>query len=601
MSTPPNDPSRTPQRPQAPPESPASPESPAPSALDEPGASALRPRLGLPLHLPAIAVACVAIGHALLAAWLHLGPMPVPGAAPTILAAAVLGALASAVGLWLVGAWLGRRIGRINEVLERTQDGDYTQRVAPGPLDDIGLLARRVNALVSASASREKRIMASALSDPLTGLPNRTLLTERIRHSLAMSRRNRAPFAVVVIDLDRFKAINDTLGHGTGDTVLCEVARRLRAAVREVDTVARLGGDEFVLLLAGGEDAVGQVTQRILDAMTTPLLLRDQRIDIGLSIGVAMHPQHGDDDLTLLRNADTAMYRAKRRRAGMVVFDGESHETRRSYLSMLGEMRAAVEANQFSLEYQPKLDLSSGLIVGLEGLIRWNHPTRGRVPPSEFIPFAEQTGFMRELTRWVVAEGARFAHTLAQRGVDLRVSVNVSAHDIENPAFAASISETLKTLQIDPGRLCLEITESGLVSETDNALANLKSISAMGVLIAVDDFGTGYATLKQLQQMPVQELKIDRSFVSGMNQNRGNQTIVRSTIGLAKQLGLRVVAEGVETVAELRALAAMGCDEIQGYYLAKPMHADEVIGWVEMRHALYASSREAYFKMLASL
>jgi diguanylate cyclase (GGDEF)-like protein len=432
----------------------------------------------------------------------------------------------------------------------------------------------------------------------LTGLPNRTLLTERIRHSLAMSRRSRAPFAVAVIDLDRFKSINDRLGHATGDAVLREVAKRLRTAVRDSDTVARLGGDEFVLLLQGGEDVVREVTTRILDAMKAPLHHQDQLIDIGVSIGVAMHPEHGADDLTLLRHADAAMYRSKRRRAGVTVFDGEPHEVRRSYLSMLGELRTALEGGQLVLDYQPKLDLTTGLIVGLEGLVRWNHPTRGRVPPNEFLPFAEQSGFTREITRWVTIEGARFAGDLAARGLAIGVSVNVSAQDIENPAFADEIADIVRERKLEPGRLTLEITESGLLSETDNALTNLQSISMLGVRLSVDDFGTGYATLAQLQKLPVHELKIDRSFVSGMNQNRGNQTLVRSTIDLAKQIGLRVIAEGVETIAELRALAAMGCDEIQGYHLAQPMACDEVVAWIEMRHALYASSREAYFRML---
>jgi predicted signal transduction protein with EAL and GGDEF domain len=333
--------------------------------------------------------------------------------------------------------------------------------------------------------------------------------------------------------------------------------------------------------------------------MKAPLHHRDQLIDIGVSIGISIYPQHGADDLTLLRHADTAMYRAKRRRAGVEIFDGEQQqEVRRSYLSMLGELRTALEAGQLVLDYQPKLDLTSGLIVGLEGLVRWHHPTRGRVPPGEFIPFAEQTGFMRDITRWVVTEGAKFAGELAKRDLQVSVSVNVSAQDIENPAFSGGIADVIRELRLEPGRLTLEITESGLLSETENALRNLQSIAALGVRLSVDDFGTGYATLKQLQKLPVHELKVDRSFVSGMNQNRGNQTIVRSTIELGKQLGLRVTAEGVETVAELRALATMGCHEIQGYYLAKPMPPVEVIAWIEMRHALYASSREAYFKML---
>jgi diguanylate cyclase (GGDEF)-like protein len=556
-----------------------------------------RPRIGLPSHLPAFAAIAVLIAHGLVAAVVHqheLQPTPLE----LLGWSAVAGLILSSTTLRAVGLWLGRRIQRITDVLERTQVGDYTERIEVGLHDDVGMLARRANRMVQTAAVREKRILESALSDPLTGLPNRTLLTERIRHSLAISRRSRAPFCVAVLDLDRFKFINDTLGHGAGDTVLREVARRLRNAVRETDTVARLGGDEFVLLLDGGEDAGREVSTRIIESMRAPLAHRDQLIDIGVSIGIAVHPMHGGDDVTLLRHADTAMYRAKRRRAGVEFFDGESHEVRRSYLSMLGELRTALEGGQLVLDYQPKLDLTSGLIVGLEGLVRWNHPTRGRVPPGEFIPFAEQTGFMREITPWVVAEGARFAAMLAERGLAMNVSVNVSAQDIENPTFSSRVGGILRDSRLEKGRLTLEITESGLLSETDNALSNLQAIAAQGVRLAVDDFGTGYATLKQLQKLPVHELKIDRSFVSGMNTNRGNQTIVRSTIDLGKQLGLRTIAEGVETVAELRALASMGCDEIQGYYLAKPMQSGEVVAWVEMRHALYANSREGYFRSL---
>lgn len=492
------------------------------------------------------------------------------------------------------GRSLARRIARIISVLDAAHAGDYSRRIAVRTHDDLGALAGQVNDLLSNSANREMRILESALSDPLTGLPNRTLLTERLRHMLAISRRRTSPFAIAVLDLDRFKFVNDTLGHAAGDAVLKEVARRLRKTVRDGDTVARLGGDEFVLMLPGGEAAVREVATRILDAMQEPLNFRDQRIDIGMSIGIAMHPQHGGDDLTLLRHADHAMYRAKRRRAGVEIFCGEQNEVRRSYLSMLGELRRALEGDQLFLQYQPKLDVSSGMIVGLEGLVRWRHPTRGNVPPSEFVPFAEQSGFVREITQWVVARGARFSHKLAAEGLDICVAVNVSAHDIESPAFAQAITEIIRHEQPAPGRLCLEITESGLVSETDNAVANLRAISALGVRLAVDDFGTGYATLKQLQNLPVHELKIDRSFVSGMQENRGNQTIVRSTIDLGKQLGLRVVAEGVETVEELRSLATMGCDEVQGYYVAKPMDPDEIIDWLRMRNALQGVQHKRY-------
>lgn len=555
------------------------------------------PRLAMPFQLPAAAAGCVLLTHFVLAGALLAGWAPSDHLLLAI--SALLGLAVSGTVLLALGNRLEGRIERIAKVLERAQAGDYAHRVDAGLQDDIGILARRVNLLAETSAAREKRIMESALSDPLTGLPNRTLLTERIRHSLAMSRRSRAPFAIAVLDLDRFKFVNDTLGHAAGDMVLVEVANRLRGTVRDSDTVARLGGDEFVLLLQGGEDAAREVTSRIVEAMKAPLRHRDQLIDIGVSMGIAIHPQHGADDLTLLRHADSAMYRAKRRRAGIAFFDGDpQQEVRRSYLSMLGELRTALEGGQLVLDYQPKMDLVSGLIVGLEGLLRWHHPTRGRVQPAEFIPFAEQTGFMREITRWVVGEGACFAGELARRDMQISVSVNVSAQDLEDTGFADGIAHRVRSLQLEPGRLTLEITESGLLSETEVALGNLRSLAALGVRLSVDDFGTGYATLKQLQNLPVHELKVDRSFVSGMGQNRGSQAIVRSTVDLGRQLGLRVTAEGVETLAELRALAEMGCHEIQGYYLAKPMPAAEVVAWIEMRHALHASSREGYFRML---
>ncbi|MEY4863957.1 MAG: hypothetical protein RLZ51_2052 [Pseudomonadota bacterium] len=566
--------------------------SPAAPAADAPP-SHQQGKLALRLTLVSIAglllVHGVLGGLVFLLSGSHLTPML------TALGASAVGSLIVVTGaIHFEGRHLGRRISRIISVLDAAHAGDYSKRIAVRTHDDLGALAGQVNDLLSNSAGREMRILESALSDPLTGLPNRTLLTERLKHMLALSRRRPAPFAIAVLDLDRFKFVNDTLGHAAGDAVLKEVAHRLRKTVREGDTVARLGGDEFVLMLPGGEAAVREVASRIIAVMQEPLNFRDQRIDIGLSIGLAMHPQHGADDLTLLRHADSAMYRAKRKRSGMEVFSGELNEVRRSYLSMLGELRRALEGEQLFLQYQPKLDVSSGMIVGLEGLVRWRHPTRGNVPPSEFVPFAEQSGFVREITQWVIAQGARFSHKLATEGLDICVAVNVSAQDIEAPAFAQAITDIVRREQPAPGRLCLEITESGLVSETANAVANLRALAALGVRLAVDDFGTGYATLKQLQSLPVHELKVDRSFVSGMNENRGNQTIVRSTIDLGKQLGLRVVAEGVETVEELRGLATMGCDEVQGYYVAKPMDPEEIIEWVRMRNALQGARHKRY-------
>ncbi len=509
----------------------------------------------------------------------------------------------SGVAIALCLAWarhLTHRIERIAQRLADVQAGDYQQRPEERARDELGELARRASRLAIEVARRERRIGENALHDPLTGLPNRTLLTDRIRREIRQGERAHTTFAVLVIDLDRFKFVNDTLGHAAGDQVLKEVARRLRATVRDTDTVARLGGDEFVVLVPGDPTMAEEVARRVVASLREPWRKGEQLIDIGASIGIAVYPQHGEKETTLLRRADSAMYRAKRRQTGFEVFDGEESGGQRSYLSMLSEMRRALDQGQFELHYQPKLDLSSGLIVGAEGLLRWKHPTRGQVPPGEFVPFAEQTGFMRVITRWVVAEGLRFADTLAQAGLDLRVSVNVTAGDIQNPVFASEVAELAQRHPSAAQRLCLEITESGVVSESQTALDTLHQIARLGVKLSVDDFGTGYSTLKQLQQLPVQELKIDRSFVIGIIDNHGSQTIVRSTIDLARQMGLRVVAEGVENFRQMRALARIGCQEIQGYYLAKPMPGEELRSWVEMRHALHANSRETYFDMLTA-
>ena len=514
----------------------------------------------------------------------------------------ILGGAMAVFSTLLIGVWSRQMVARIATIdthLHEVQAGRYDARVIDEEPDEIGELARCINSLTSVVAERERRIGENALLDPLTLLPNRTLLTDRIRQTIRVSERTRAMFSIVILDLDRFKFVNDTLGHAAGDLLLKEVARRLKETVRDSDTVARLGGDEFVLLLHGSQAMATEVSGRILRALSEPLRKDGQLIDISASMGISTYPTHGETEESLLRHADAAMYRAKRQRTGCEIYDGNDPSAHRSYLSMLGEMRKALEEDQFELYYQPKLDLASGLIVGAEGLLRWNHPTRGQVPPGEFVPFAEQTGFMRQITRWVVREGLAFSARLPQVERPLRVAINVTASDIQERDFAGEIAEIIRSLKISGEHLCLEITESGVVSESQAALETLQKISKMGIKLSVDDFGTGYATLKQLQQLPVQELKIDRAFVQNMVEHEGSQTIVRSTIDLARRMNLRVVAEGVENVRQMRLLSSLGCHELQGFFLAKPMPAAELISWIQMRHALHDSSRAMYFEMLA--
>jgi diguanylate cyclase (GGDEF)-like protein len=502
----------------------------------------------------------------------------------------------------LLGRGLRRRIGAVADLLAEAAQGKYGGRVTDGRGDEIGQLALRANQMSETARQRELRMTASAMTDSLTGLPNRALLSSRLEQMISMAARDAGQFAVAVIDLDRFKWVNDTLGHGAGDTLLKEVARRLRGAVRGSDTVARLGGDEFVVLIRGGLSQARVVADHLLLAMKEPVGVQGQHIDVAMSIGIAVFPEHGDNSLTLMRHADAAMYEAKRKRSGkaehspMAKAAGGGRD--QGQLSLVREMRAALERSEFLLVFQPKLDLNTGLIGGVEGLIRWKHAQRGMVPPGEFIPLAESSGFMRELTPWVVREGARFASRLAERELNLRVAVNVSTMDLENAVFAQIVQGIIEELRLEPWRLGLEITETGVLSETESALRNLRRISALGVKLSVDDFGTGYASLSQLQKLKVDELKIDRSFVHGMTKDRGKATIVKSTIDMGRQLGLSVVAEGVENAAEMRALAAMGCDEIQGFFLSKPLPANELIEWVKMRHALHDHSQDEYFKML---
>ena len=551
----------------------------------------------LPARLSAFAVLAVLLSHGAVAMVVALSGWPASPLGSIGLSLAA-GLVAVTVTLRSAGRWIGGRVEQITIALERARLGDASVRIEAGAADEIGIMARRVSRLIETSSSRERRILESALCDPMTGLANRRLLDERLRRSIALSLRSRAPFCVAVADLDRLKTINDTLGHDAGDLVICEVARRLRGAVRDIDTVARVGGDEFVLVLDGGEDTAHEVTRRIMEKMLPPLPYEGRTIDIGVSIGVAVHPQHGADDVTLLRHADLAMYRAKRQRAGVIFFDSTVHEVQRNDLSLMRELRTAIKGGQLALDYQPKVDLTSGLIVGFEGLLRWNHPSRGRLLPSEFLALAEQTIAMREITVWVIGQGAAFAAMLADRGFALNVAVNVSPKDLEQPDFADQVDEIVRDRGLGPGRLTLEIAEGEILSGTGTVLSNLNALAEKGVRLAIDDFGTGYTLMSQLQQLPVHELKIDRSFVTGMTDSRGHQMVVRSVVGLAKQLGLRTIAEGAETGAELRALAAIGCHEAQGYVIAQPMRAEEVVSWIEMRHALYTNSRETYFRSL---
>jgi diguanylate cyclase (GGDEF)-like protein len=430
-----------------------------------------------------------------------------------------------------------------------------------------------------------------ALHDALTGLPNRELFRDRIDQAIRATRRSGEAAVVMIMDLDHFKEINDTLGHHHGDLLLQEVSRRLQAALRDSDTVARLGGDEFGVLLpraAGSQDATA-VAGQLLVALREPFVLEGMRLEIDASIGIALHPVHGEDVEMLNQRADIAMYSAKQGGRGYMIFEPEldRHSPRR--LALAGGLRSAINQDQITLYYQPKADLRTGQIVGVEALARWDHPEFGIVGPSEFVPIAEQTGLITPLTSHVLDVALRQIREWSDNGLELSIAVNLSARSFLDTQLAVEIPRLLARWDVRAEQLELEITESMLMTDPARAEATLARLSQIGLTLSVDDFGTGYSSLANLKRLPVDVIKIDKSFVMEMAVDASDAAIVRSTIDLAHNLGLRVVAEGVESEDAWRHLEALGCDYAQGYFLSRPLPADAATRLIRER----GTAREA--------
>ena len=458
------------------------------------------------------------------------------------------------------------------------------------PLDlaisEMHLHGKRYFIGIARDITERKEQMAAieyqALHDALTDLPNRTLLSDRLRQAVLSARREQRELALIIMDLDHFKEINDTLGHPNGDLILQEVAARVRGVLRDSDTVARLGGDEFAVLLpaADVEDAV-HIANKLLGVLDRPFELEGQSFHTGASLGIALYPLHGEDGASLMKRADVAMYEAKRSKTGYAVYDPEKDQHSLRNLSLMGELRGALDAGQLTLYYQPKVNLQTGRVSGVEALVRWSHPEHGLMYPDDFVPLAEQAGMIKTVTLWVLREALEQSREWLQWGIDISVAVNLSARNLQDNTFPVEVSNLLREKHSPLPRLRFEITETAMMVDPERALDILNTLGEMGIRLSIDDFGTGYSSLSYLKQLPVAELKIDKSFVMGMTVDENDAVIVRSTIDLAHNIGLVVVAEGVEDRDTYDMLSDLGCDVVQGYFVSRPMPPGELIRWLQ--------------------
>jgi diguanylate cyclase (GGDEF)-like protein len=442
------------------------------------------------------------------------------------------------------------------------------------------------------SASRTLRRQAAenerlALHDSLTGLPNRTLFQAELEQAIARAARAGRNVGVLLLDLDRFKEVNDSLGHHQGDELLVEVAERLRGTIRAGDTVARLGGDEFAVVLhdLDGADDAARSAARIHRVLEAPVDLGELQVQVEASIGIALHPVHGDDAGILVQRADVAMYAAKAARSDWAVYDAAVDPNSPHRLALVAQLRNAMDRGELVVHYQPVQHLPSGTTVAMEALVRWEHPTRGLVPPADFIPAAEGSGLIRPLTLHVLRQALQQCRAWIDGGFDVSIAVNLSARNIQDPRCAADVFDLLAETGLPPDRLVVEMTESAVLGDPTTAFDVLVALRAAGVRVALDDFGTGYSSLTQLKDFQIDEIKIDRSFVERVGEDATTTAIVESIVELGQRLNLHVVAEGVEDAVVSDRLAALGCELVQGFHFSRPLPAAAAGAWLS-EHAV---------------
>jgi len=502
-----------------------------------------------------------------------------------LLSISVIGVIMAIFASAVVARRITSPLRSLAETARRLGTGDYHAaidiKVRGG--DEIGRLAEAFESMRSGIANRELEIRRLAYWDPLTDLPNRVQFAGMLKEAIGQARSSDGQCHILMMDLDRFQHVNDVLGHSFGDKLLRQVGLRLEQHLeRPGAKVARLGGDEYAILLPDSDqfEAMRQA-KRIQQALEQPISIDDQTVDLGAGIGISGYPDHGQNSDTLLSTAEVAMYVAKRRGSSIVIYDPSIDKSSQESLSLLSELRRALDRNEFLLYAQPKVDMASGRVVGAEALVRWIHPEKGFIGPDSFIPFAETTGFVSMLTTWMLGQAGALCAELEQKGIKLKFSVNLSTRDLLDQELPGRVADILARNRLSPASMCLEITESAIMDDPVRAQLTLERLHSMGVELAIDDFGTGYSSLAYLKRLPVDELKIDKSFVLNMEHDADDAKIVKSTIDLGHNMGLRVVAEGLETLPVWHLLRQMGCDQAQGYYLSKPMPGDKLIAWLE--------------------
>ena len=445
------------------------------------------------------------------------------------------------------------------------------------------LNATRYSGVQHKAVAAEKRLAIQALFDSLTGLANRSMFFDRMERALLLAQRDTRETAILSVDLNRFRDINNVLSHQAGDELLIEVATRLRRVVRASDTLGRVGADEFDILMTAGGSIAGAVNmaERILEALRPPYFVGGQRVAIGISIGIAVAPAHGEDPSALFRHADSARHEAKRNNMGYAIFAGSDQAESRRQLELAGDIRDAIQEGQLILYYQAKIDFRTGTIAGVEALSRWMHPEHGMVPPDRFIPLAEHTGAIVPLTTWVLNESLRQHNEWRDQNIDIPVSVNLSPISLHDHNLPDQTARLLDRYNAAPSALILEITESAILSDVVRATKTVSDLHDPGIQISIDDFGTGYTSFSYIRNLPIGEIKVDKSFVMNMRTRNDDAVIVRTILDMGRNLGLEVVAEGVEDVETWDILEELGCSSCQGYYISKPVAPHELTKWVQ--------------------